>query len=75
MCFFQPAQKFNTRYATFGFKNAANLDEGNLWPVAFALEELTAATQARIRGLVKKAASFRLTRFARSAKLYRGLDR
>ena len=57
VCFFQSAQKFNTRYATFGFSDAANLDEGALWPVAFALKELTAAEEARIGELVKKALS------------------
>ncbi len=57
VCFFQSAQKFKTRYATFGFQDAANLDEGALWPVAFALKELTAAGEARIGALVKKAAS------------------
>ncbi|MEO5951960.1 MAG: DUF1801 domain-containing protein [Chloroflexia bacterium] len=57
VCFFQCAQKFNTRYATFGFNDAANLDEGAMWPVAFALKELTAADEARIGELVKKAAS------------------
>jgi uncharacterized protein YdhG (YjbR/CyaY superfamily) len=57
VCFFQSAQKFNTRYATFGFSDAANLDEGALWPVAFALKELTAAEDARIGALVKKAVS------------------
>jgi uncharacterized protein YdhG (YjbR/CyaY superfamily) len=57
VCFFQSAQKFNTRYATFGFNEAANLDEGGLWPVAFALKELTAAEEARIGALVKKAVS------------------
>ena len=57
VCFFQSAQKFNTRYATFGFSDAANLDEGALWPVAFALKELTAAEEARIGALVKKAVS------------------
>ena len=57
VCFFQSAQKFNTRYATFGFSDTANLDEGDLWPVAFALKELTAAEEARIGALVKKAAS------------------
>jgi uncharacterized protein YdhG (YjbR/CyaY superfamily) len=57
VCFFQTAQKFNTRYATFGFNDAANLDEGALWPVAFALKELTAAGEARIGALVKKAVS------------------
>jgi hypothetical protein len=55
VCFFQSAQKFNTRYATFGFSDAANLDEGAVWPVAFALTELTAAEEARIGALVKKA--------------------
>jgi uncharacterized protein YdhG (YjbR/CyaY superfamily) len=57
VCFFQSAQKFNTRYATFGFNDTANLDEGNLWPVAFALKELSAADEARITALVKKAVS------------------
>jgi hypothetical protein len=57
VCFFQSAQKFNTRYATFGFSDAANLDEGAMWPVAFALTELTAAEEARIGALVKKAVS------------------
>ena len=57
VCFFQSAQKFNTRYATFGFSDAANLDEGALWPVAFALKELTATEEARIATLVKKAVS------------------
>src|SRR2546425_2082745 len=57
VCFFQSAQKFKTRYATFGFNDAANLDEGALWPVAFALQELTAAEEARIGALVKKAVS------------------
>lgn len=55
VCFFQSAQKFNTRYATLGFSDAANLDEGDLWPVAFALKELTAAEETRISALVKKA--------------------
>jgi uncharacterized protein YdhG (YjbR/CyaY superfamily) len=55
VCFFQSAQKFKTRYATFGFSDAANLDEGAMWPTAFALEKLTAAEEARIGGLVKKA--------------------
>ena len=55
VCFFQSAQKFNTRYATFGFNETANLDEGAMWPVAFALKELTAAEEARIAALVKKA--------------------
>ena len=57
VCFFQSAQKFNTRYATFGFNDTANLDEGALWPVAFALKKLTATEEARIRALVKKAVS------------------
>ena len=57
VCFFQSAQKFNTRYATFGFSDAANLDEGAMWPVAFALKELTAAEEVRISALVKKAVS------------------
>lgn len=57
VCFFQSAQKFNTRYATFGFSDAANLDKGALWPVAFALKELTAAEEAKISALVKKAVS------------------
>ena len=57
VCFFQSAQKFNTRYASLGFSDTANLDEGALWPVAFALKELTAAEEARISALVKKAVS------------------
>src|SRR3712207_3008533 len=57
VCFFQSAQKFNTRYATLGFSDTANLDEGAMWPVAFALKELTAAEEARIGALVKKAMS------------------
>jgi len=57
VCFFQSAQKFNTRYATLGFSDTANLDEGHLWPVAFALKELTAAEEAKISALVKKAVS------------------
>jgi len=57
VCFFQSAQKFKTRYATFGFSDAANLDKGALWPVAFALKELTATEEAKIAALVKKAAS------------------
>jgi uncharacterized protein YdhG (YjbR/CyaY superfamily) len=56
VCFFQSAQKFKTRYATFGFNDAANLDEGTMWPTAFALTELTATDEARIGALVKKAA-------------------
>jgi len=57
VCFFQSGQKFNTRYATFGFSDTANLDEGALWPVAFALKELTTAEEAKIGALVKKAVS------------------
>src|SRR5437763_5968776 len=57
VCFFQDAQKFKSRYATFGFSDTANLDEAGLWPVAFALKELTAAAEARIGALVKKAVS------------------
>ena len=57
VCFFQSAQKFNTRYATLGFNDTANLDEGALWPVAFALKKLTAAEEARIGALVKRAVS------------------
>ena len=57
VCFFQSAQKFNARYATFGFSDEANLDEGAMWPTAFALKELTAADEARIAALVKKAVS------------------
>ena len=57
VCFFQTAQKFNTRYATFGFNDTANLDDGAMWPVTFALKELTAAEEARISALVKKAAN------------------
>ena len=55
VCFFQSAQKFNTRYATFGFQHEANLDEGFMWPVAFAVKKLTAAEEAKIAALVKKA--------------------
>ena len=57
VCFFQPAQKFKTRYATFGFNDDANLDEGTMWPTAFALTGLTAADEATIGALVKKAVS------------------
>jgi uncharacterized protein YdhG (YjbR/CyaY superfamily) len=57
VCFFQSAQKFKTRYSTFGFSDKANLDEGNMWPTGFALKELTAADEARIGALVKKAVS------------------
>ncbi len=57
VCFFQSAHKFKTRYATFGFSDKANLDEGTVWPVAFALKELTAADEVKIAALVKKAVS------------------
>jgi len=57
VCFFQSAQKFKTRYATLGFMHEANLDEGAMWPTAFALKELTAAEEARIGALVNKAVS------------------
>jgi uncharacterized protein YdhG (YjbR/CyaY superfamily) len=57
VCFFQSAQKFKTRYATVGFSEKANLDEGEMWPVAFALKKLTATDEARIAELVKKAVS------------------
>jgi uncharacterized protein YdhG (YjbR/CyaY superfamily) len=57
VCFFQSAQKFKSRYATLGFNDPANLDEGAMWPTAFALTELTAADEARIGALVKKAVS------------------
>jgi hypothetical protein len=57
VCFFQSAHKFNARYATFGFSDDANLDEGNMFPTSFALKELTAAEEARIAALVKKAVS------------------
>ena len=57
VCFFQSAQKFNTRYATLGFSDKANLDEDAMWPTAFALKGLTAAEEARIAALVKKAVS------------------
>ena len=57
ICFFQSAQKFKTRYATLGFSDAANLDDGAMWPTYFALKRLTAADEARIRALVKKAVS------------------
>src|SRR5436190_2525325 len=57
VCFFQSAQKFNSRYATFGFSDKANLDEGHMWPAAFALKQLTAADEKRIAALVKKAVS------------------
>jgi uncharacterized protein YdhG (YjbR/CyaY superfamily) len=57
VCHFQGAQKFKTRYATLGFSDQANLDEGDLWPVAFALKELTPAVEERIVALVKRAVS------------------
>ena len=57
VCFFQAASKFNTRYATFGFQHDANLDEGEMWPVSFALKALTATEEERISALVKKAVS------------------
>ena len=57
VCFFQPAQKFKARYSTLGFSDKANLDQGTMWPVVFALTELTGADEARIGALVKKAVS------------------
>ncbi len=57
VCFFTSADKFKSRYATFGFNDSANLDEGTMWPTSFALTELTAADEARIAALVKKAVS------------------
>ena len=57
VCFFQSAAKFKARYATFGFSDKANLDDGNMWPTGFALKELTAAEEKKIARLVKKAAS------------------
>ena len=57
VCFFQSAGKFKARYATFGFNDTANLDQGAMWPTAFALKELTASEEAKIRALVKKAVS------------------
>jgi hypothetical protein len=57
VCFFKPAEKFKTRYATFGFEETASLDEGAMWPTSFALTKLTAADEAKIGALVKKAAS------------------
>jgi uncharacterized protein YdhG (YjbR/CyaY superfamily) len=56
VCFFQPAQKFKARYSTLGFNDKAHLDDGTMWPVAYALKELTAADEARIAALVRKAA-------------------
>src|SRR2546430_5019740 len=60
VCFFQRAQKFKTRYATIGFSDKANLDEGAMWPTTFALKELTSAEEARIGALVKEAVSWGL---------------
>ena len=57
VCFFQSAQKFNSRYATIGFNDEANLDEGAMWPTSFALKELTATEEAKIAALLKKALS------------------
>lgn len=57
ICFYQSAQKFKTRYATFGFQHDANLDEGDFWPTSYALKELTPSVEAKIRGLVQKAVS------------------
>jgi uncharacterized protein YdhG (YjbR/CyaY superfamily) len=57
VCFFQTGQKFKSRYSTFGFNDSAKLDEGSMWPVAFALKQLTASDEARIAALVKKAVS------------------
>ena len=57
LCFFQPAAKFKARYATLGFNDVANLDEGSMWPTAFGLTELTAADEKKIAGLIRKAVS------------------
>jgi uncharacterized protein YdhG (YjbR/CyaY superfamily) len=57
VCFFRSGQKFKERYMTFGFNDVAHLDEGHMWPIAFALKELTAAEEARVGALVKKAVS------------------
>jgi|SRR5579875_1444326 len=57
VCFFQPSQKFKTRYATLGFSDKANLEDGNMWPNSFALTELAAADEARVAALIKKAVS------------------
>ena len=57
VCYFQNASKFKARYATFGFSDEANLDEGAMWPVVFALKELTAAAEAKLAALLKKAVS------------------
>jgi hypothetical protein len=57
VCFFKPAEKFNSRYATVGFEEAANLDHGTMWPTSYAVKELTAADEKKIATLVKKAVS------------------
>jgi uncharacterized protein YdhG (YjbR/CyaY superfamily) len=57
VCFFKPAEKFNSRYATFGFEEAANLDQGSMWVTSFALKQLTAADEKKLAALVKRAAS------------------
>jgi uncharacterized protein YdhG (YjbR/CyaY superfamily) len=57
LCYFQSAHRFKSRYATFGFNDTANLDEGAMWPTAFALKKLTAGEEAKIRALVKRAVS------------------
>lgn len=57
VCFFRNATKFKERYAMLGFNDSANLDQGSMWPVAYALKELTAADEAKIRALIKKAVS------------------
>jgi uncharacterized protein YdhG (YjbR/CyaY superfamily) len=57
VCFFQSAEKFKSRYATLGFSDAANLDKGAMWPTSFALKELSAAEESKIRALVKQAVS------------------
>ena len=57
VCFFQPAHKFKSRFATLGFSDKANLDDGTMWPVYYALQQLTAASEAKITALVKQAAS------------------
>ena len=57
VCFFQPGQKFKTRYATLGFSDSAKLDEGNMWPTSYALAKLTTAEEAKIAALIKKAVS------------------
>jgi uncharacterized protein YdhG (YjbR/CyaY superfamily) len=57
LCFFQSGQKFKTRYATFGFSDKANLDEGSMWPTAYALKKLTATEEAKIKALLKQAVS------------------